>query len=183
MSLLPNAKSFTFSCGYFNVIPLSIEHLSLYSELYCDSKTMQHIASPLTQFSVINSFESALKFNSATSPKRLFLVIFDIRKKSYAGLLGVSAVKSASTEIEVGIMLLQQFHRSGLALDALASLCSRVFYLIPNITIIGKIDPCNAAAKKLVEKLGFVYCSRSSNYKLVPDTFCFKNSEGVKWIT
>ena len=183
MILLPNASFFTFSYAYFNVIPLSTEHLSLYSELYCDSKTMQHVALPLTQSSVRKSFESALKYNSAIAPKRLFLVIFDNRKKSNAGLLGVSAVESTSSEVEVGIMLLQQFHRSGLALDALVSLCSAVFHLIPNTTIIGKINPFNASAKKLVEKVGFVYCSRSSNYKLVPDTFCFKNSEGVKWIT
>ncbi|MEH8019144.1 GNAT family N-acetyltransferase [Rheinheimera muenzenbergensis] len=174
MVILPAADQFYFQVKDLSVIPLSEEHGNFYTQIYRDGKLMKHIATPLSQDKAHQSFILALKLTAAVPAKRLFLVIQAPQVGGYAGLLCVSTVPSQPNCVEVGIMLMQQFHRSGLAQTALATLCHKVFSLIPSVTIIGRIDPHNAAAKKLVAKLGFVYCNKIGCYNLFAGTFQFQ---------
>ena len=171
MIALPAITHFCFTTDDLQVSPLQQQHITLYEQLYCDEKLMAHIATPLNTEQAYRSFVSALKLNAAMPAKRLFLVINAPDVDICQGLLGVSAVMSKPNCVEVGIMLLQPFHRSGMAQKALAGLCATVFSLLPNVTIIGKIDPQNTAAKKLVAKLGFVYCSATGCYNLQTGSF------------
>lgn len=181
MQLLPSAAHFCFSSLAFDIEPLTSEHIKLYSELYGDIATMRYVAEPLSEQRLAVSFSCAVKFNTQVPAKRLFLVIVDRQTGAYLGLLGVSELRSVCNSVEVGIMLLPKFHQQGVAQTALVMLCAKVFALMPGVTIIGKLDPKNSAAKKLVAKLGFVYCSETGNYTLVPDKFLFRmTAEGVK---
>lgn len=179
--MLPSASHFCFKEKALDVSPLNSGHFALYAQLYRDEKLMTYIGRSLTAEQAHASFVCALKLNAACPTKRVFLVIYDRNTCNYAGLLGVSTVTSQQNCIEVGIMLLMQFHRSGLAGQALAALCKTVFLLLPDVTIVGRIDPGNRAAKKLVAKLGFVYCNETGCYNLLAGTFQFqKSTEGVK---
>lgn len=174
MVMLPTAEQFCFQVKGLSVIPLNEEHGNFYTQIYRDDKLMKHIATPLSADKADQSFICALKLTAAVPAKRLFLVIHEPQAGVYVGLLGVSTVPSQPNCVEVGIMLMQQFHRSGVAQSALAALCIKVFSLLPCVTIIGRIDPLNAAAKKLVAKLGFVYCNKTGCYNLFAGTFQFQ---------
>lgn len=181
MYSLPLAENFCFSSLVYHVEPLTSIHIQLYSDLYGDRTTMRYVSEPLSAQRLAVSLACALKFNAEVPGKRRFLVIVDRHTGANVGLLGVSGLTSVSNSVEVGVMLLQKFHQQGVAQAALAMLCARVFALMPGVIIIGKLDPKNSAAKKLVAKLGFVYCSKTNNYNLAPDTFRFRmTAEGVK---
>ena len=174
MIALPAVSHFCFTTRDLQVSPLQQQHFTLYEQLYSDEKLMTHIATPLNTEQAYSSFVSALKLNAAMPAKRLFLVINAPDIDICQGLLGVSALMSQPRCVEVGIMLLKPFHRSGIAQKALMGLCATVFSVLPDVTIVGKIDPQNSAAKKLVAKLGFVYCSATGCYNLQAGSFQFQ---------
>lgn len=147
------ADNFFISTPRLQIRPLGEQDLQLYLDLYSNVDTMVFVAEPLTADQAANSFRVALSLNSKKPFKRLFLAIFEQGKA--AGLCAINQWSEQKTQVEVGIMLLQQWHGKGFATEALAALIQRVQQKFYAALIKGDLDPDNKAAVQLVLKTGF----------------------------
>lgn len=92
-----------------------------------------------------------------------------IEKKSgkLIGDLGIRFFKEAPEQVELGITLCKSVHNKGFATEALKKVIQVVFDDLEKSRIIVFMDPRNAAAAKLVERLGFTEKSRFDKEILV----------------
>ncbi|KKO50564.1 hypothetical protein VT06_00855 [Arsukibacterium sp. MJ3] len=175
-----NSSDFCFQGTTFSVRLLAEPDKALYQQLYCSKQVMQYISTPLTEPHACTSFNAALRHNHMASQSyqlgcRVFLVMADNESKQRLGLLSVSVQLITQADIgfvgkfeaELGIMLLPSAQNLGLGQAAIAGLCQKLS-VQPNIY---RFTFCTAAhnfaAKKLVSRLGFVYCGNGNCYQLL----------------
>lgn len=174
-----NSEDLCFHAAKFSVRLLAAADKGFYQQLYSDPQVMQFIGTPLISAEANRSFAAALlhneRLNQDCHPSvRVFMIIEDTDSKQSAGLLSVT-LSQTETEIahtsqydaELGIMLLPVAQKAGLAQAAIAGLCQQL-RLQPQLY---RFKFCtaasNIAAKKLVSRLGFVYCEKCNCYQLL----------------
>ena len=184
-----SSTDFCFQSAGFSARLLAKADQALYQQLYCSQQVMQYIGKPLTAAQANASFNAALKHNDMASEQcyfgcRVFLVLVDTVLNQYSGLfsaslqplaaMGLTEGRSQQTrgpdgkfEAELGIMLFPSAKKRGGGQAAIRGLCQKLrgqpkLYGFTFCTATN-----NFAAKKLVSRLGFVYCENRNCYQLL----------------
>ncbi|KKO46600.1 hypothetical protein WG68_04710 [Arsukibacterium ikkense] len=145
---------------------------------------MRFIGEPLTPLQAEHSFSKALQQNqralmASGATAMVFFTVACNRTNQALGLMSVRLESVAANnplyrqplleqrcfDAEVGIMLLPEAQQTGLALAALGGLCQKL-QATAGLNILKCFTAeANIAAKKLVSRLGFVYCSEHKCYQ------------------
>lgn len=179
-----NCNDLCFQGPTFTVRFLATADSALYQQLYTSPALMRFIGEPLTPLQAEHSFSKALQQNQpalvAGGPTAmLFLTVACSRTNQALGLMSVRFesvtastllyrqpfVEQGCFDAEVGIMLLAEAQQAGLALAALGGLCQKL-QANAELNILKCVtSEANIAAKKLVSRLGFVYCKERKCYQ------------------
>ncbi|WP_397471112.1 GNAT family N-acetyltransferase [Rheinheimera sp.] len=127
---------------------------SLFADLYCSERVMTYISHPVERRKISNSFNKAIAFNSDSFIKRCFIVIFSKFFGCDVGITGYTVFESEK-EVEVGVMLLENFQSKNFAFETLSLLISLVIERYPDYCVVANLDHRNAPALNLVQRLGF----------------------------
>lgn len=136
--------------------PLGDGDEALYCHLYSDPDLMRHIGPPMSVEAARRSFHKALALAAQPAPSLRLWVITEHRSPTGLGLLARVHHNGAADVAELGAMLVAQGQGRGYAAEALAALMQRLFAL-PEIQQLWTAHaPNNAAAVRLMQRLGFV---------------------------
>lgn len=166
-----NAAEFNLSTQSYTVSKLMADARETYVSLFTDSKTMRCIGPVLSTELAEQHFIVAVRSSAQVLTSQLYLSIKLPKQTEVIGIFNVRVV-SLDKRVEIGIMLLRKYHRSGLAKDVVKAVCERIFTRYKVESIFCNIKQHNLAAKKLVESLGFVKVDSVMSYRL--HNYCLK---------
>ena len=118
-----------------------------------------------------NIYTENIVANTMPTPNSIFnrKKIFTIIDKSSGEYLGdIRLIKWSEVDYEIGIVIIQNKRNKGYGTDAIKSICNYVFNIFNAKKNFLRVYQNNPRAKKLYQKLGFVY-ERSENNNYVID--------------
>jgi len=116
---------------------------------------MRYVVSPLSEASADNSFALVIKKMQESEPRvRIFKIINPSICKA-VGLIGLRWNRQDMTHAEIGVIILSEYQRKGLAHAAKSLLINTAFGQWNVTKIIAECDKDNQAANKANSKLGF----------------------------
>lgn len=142
-------KQHLISNGSIQLIPMKPKHQELFVELYSNKKIMRQVGEPLLPEAVLRIFTEAMA--SRNSPRKHYYWIIKNADNTEAGMAAVMLCEHKT--VEVGVMLLSQFSRQGLALNASASLFEYAFRNWQMDTIVVSHKPANLPVPVILGKL------------------------------
>jgi len=160
-------------CGpRLDLRPLTESDDALYVQLYTDPLAMQHIGTAQDAGTATRGFRTALRFNAATPPVRLFWVIDDRAAMQALGLIGLSLDESGGGE--VGVLLPDQHQGRGVATEAIAALAEHAFPVMQLQRLHTRHENGHALAAGLMATLGFEQIAPAAGtgrwrWQLTPD--------------
>ena len=125
----------------------------LYGQLYGDPGVMQHIGPAQDAGTAARSFLTALRYNAAAAPVRVFWVIQDRAATEPLGLIGLTLDHDAGGE--VGVLLPDRHQGRGVATEAIAALADHAFLTLRLQNLHTRHPPGHALAAGLMTTLGF----------------------------
>lgn len=153
--MLLEAEQFDFTWLDLHVKPLSFEDMQLYIGLYTSSRVMRFICEPLTTDEAIVSFANALKINAEKRSQRLFLTV-KLRDTEHAvGLVCISNLDRINRLVELGSMLLPQFHGKNIAKNAILALMAQVQNCLKINRFMLQIHEYNLPALRAAKLMGY----------------------------
>jgi RimJ/RimL family protein N-acetyltransferase len=136
------------------------DDLDLYLALYADPEVMRYIGPVLGREEVLAVFETSLGHNRRLGARALYWRVFDrSNDDASVGLASLVRENSHGVAADVGLMLSCGVRRSGLGqhcLSAMIGNCLSGFWGLGISEITARHVELHAAAKRLVESLGFV---------------------------
>jgi RimJ/RimL family protein N-acetyltransferase len=159
------AADFTLIAEKYSICVITDDALDTYTSLFTDSKTMKCIGPVLPSELAQQHFFAALRSSSRKRTPQLYL---SIKLADTAKVVGIFSVRTTALDksVEVGIMLLRQYHCKGLAKDVVKAVCNRIFTCYNVKSIFCNIQQRNLAARKLVGDLGFTNTGSGLSYRL-----------------
>ena len=142
--------------------PLSEDDKEFYFKIYSNPSLMKYITAPLTRDESDKSFYLTLKRMSQTPAKILLYVIVLNKTKEKIGVIGLRWNQDNSSSVEIGIIVMEKFHGTGLAHAAKKALIQEAFDNFSIKKIIAHCEIDNQAANKANQKLGFKKVSQFS---------------------
>lgn len=152
--------------------PLADTDEALYVRLYTDPMAMQHIGTAQDADTATRGFRSALRFNAAIPPVRLFWVIDDRAARQALGLIGLSLDEPGGGE--VGVLLPAEHQGRGVATEAIAALADHAFAVMRLQRLHTRHRNGHALAAGLMATLGFEQVAPAAasgrwRWQLTPD--------------
>lgn len=138
-----------------SIEPLRDTDQPLFEALYCDSATMQNIATPYAAEDIPAMFQRCLKADQKAGSVRRFYVLHSRLSHSPIGMISRVPTGLIQAPAELGIMLLAQARGKGCADEALASLCLHCFQQLQMAAVMVRCHPENKGACQLNIRLGF----------------------------
>jgi len=135
--------------------PMCLDDFELFKEIYQDSELMRYVGTPFTDKEISKRFNKAINQQINSRPKYIYYTIFKNERKIKIGLTGVQLNKIKSNHVEIGIIILEQFHRNGYAHISKSTLMHYLFTSTNIKTISVTCYKANKAANNANEKLGF----------------------------
>jgi RimJ/RimL family protein N-acetyltransferase len=172
-----NPDDFVITTPNFRLSVMQETAVNTYVRLFTDEQLMRRISAPLTVEAATRDALVAVDVSTATFVKQLYL---HVESEEPAGLFSI-LVSKADNSVEVGIMLLRQFHQTGFAEAVLKCVCSRLFARYPLNYIQCKIHKLNFAAQRLAGKVGFLKAAAEDIYILEKSIFSQISSLGAKY--
>lgn len=159
------AADFTLFAENYSISVITAEVLDTYISLFTDSKTMKCIGPVLSSELAQQHFSAALNSSSRKLTSQLYL---SIKLADTTKVVGIFSVRTTTLDksVEVGIMLLRQYHCTGLAKEVVKAVCDRLFTCYDIKSIFCNIQQRNLAARKLVGYLGFTNTGSGLSYRL-----------------
>jgi RimJ/RimL family protein N-acetyltransferase len=134
--------------------PLDDTDGALYVALYTDAVVLAHVMPPLSLPVAQRSFAAACRQARQPAPARRYWTIRGRDGGEAMGLLGlVSGPRQGLAE--VGILLVPEWQRRGVAREAVAMLVAQMFSAGTLESIEARHAPGNRAAARLFDSLGF----------------------------
>lgn len=171
-----NPDDFVITAQNFRLSVMQKAAVDTYVRLFTDEQLMRRISAPLTVEAATKDALAAIDVSTAACVKHLYL---HIESTEPIGLFSVFLKSDRS--VEVGIMLLRQFHQTGFAEAILKCVCSRLFARYPLDYIQCKIHNLNFAAQKLAGKTGFLKTSVANKYILEKSIFTQLSPLGAEY--
>ena len=134
---------------------LSESDLSVFEALYCNTATMQNIATPYSADQIPAMFQRCLKADRKTDSERRFYSLKSRRDQSAMGMMSRVPTGFSQAPAELGIMLLKKARGTGCSDEALASLCLYCFEQLQMPAVMVRCHPQNKGACQLNIRLGF----------------------------
>lgn len=145
----------TFDTERLHLRPLCLDDEALYCHLYTDPETMRHIGAPLSAEAALGNFHKACDLATQPDPAMKLWIIVEKDSGLGVGLLARVRHGDVRDMAELGAMLVADGQGRGYASEALAGLMDRLFAL-PGIRSLWTAQaPRNAAAARLMHRLGF----------------------------
>lgn len=166
-----NSAEFELSSQSYTLSKLMADARQTYVSLFTDIKTMRCIGPVLSAELAEQHFVAAVQSSARCPASQLYLSIKLPNQTEVIGIFNARVV-SMDKRVEIGIMLLRQYHRIGLANGIVKAVCERIFTRCKVENIFCNIQQHNLAAQKLVESLGFVKVDSAMGYRL--DNYCLR---------
>jgi RimJ/RimL family protein N-acetyltransferase len=135
--------------------PLADTDQWLFEELYCNTTTMQNIATPYSAEQIPAMFQRCRKADQKTASERRFYTLKSTSDQSAIGLISRVTTGFSQAPAELGIMLLASARGTGCADEALASLCLFCLEQLQMPAVMVRCHPQNKGACQLNIRLGF----------------------------
>lgn len=149
----------------YTLRPLAADDSSLYGSIYSDYELMRFVGEPLGLSEAGISFQSALTLTQMVPSEQFYYVLENAEQKP-CGLLGARWFNQQQIYVEVGIILLKQYHGNGIAKHAVAAICNYASHYFKVDTIVARIQPDNESALYLFKQLGFSYDQQTTLHQL-----------------
>jgi len=134
---------------------LSAADEALFCELFTDRETMQFIGRSLPHDRAARSFRAALRANSASPRRQVFLCVLERTSNQPVGICTVQNLDLLERRAELGMMIRPLQRGRGFGKEALAALVGYAFRLFPIEEAFVQYDPRHLAAERLVMSTGF----------------------------
>ncbi len=138
-----------------SLLPLSEGDKEFYFRIYSNPSLMTYITTPLTRDESDKSFYLTLKRMSQTPPMILLYVIVLNKTQDKTGVIGLRWNQDNSGSVEIGIIVMEKFHGTGLAHAAKKALIQDAFDNFSIKKIFAHCEKNNYAANSANKKLGF----------------------------
>ena len=138
-----------------SLLPLSEGDKEFYFQIYSNQSLMQYVTAPLTRVESDKSFYLTLNRMSQAPPKIILNVIFLNKIKEKIGVIGLRWNQSSSDQVEIGIILLEEYQGTGFAHAAKKALMQNAFDNLSIKKIVAHCEKNNHAANRANKKLGF----------------------------
>ncbi len=148
-----------------SLLPLSKGDKDFYFKIYSNPSLMHYVTTPLTRKESDKSFDLTLKRMSQVPPKILLNVMVLNKTAEKIGVIGLRWNQRTTSSVEIGIILLEKFHGTGLAHAAKQALIRAAFDNYDIKKIIAICEKNNKAANKANQKLGFIKVAQFADEK------------------
>ena len=159
----------------FELEPLQAHTADTYIALFRDVSTMQHIGAPLASDTAKQNAKRAIALSNQAASVQCFLHIMALPEEQPAGIFSLY-VPPQCNAIEIGIMLFNEYHRSGLAAAVIKNVCIKLLKRYSDFSVMCKIDAENQAAINRAISLGFYRTDIKNLYQLDKHIF-----EQLQW--
>lgn len=160
-----NPEDFVITTPSFRLGVMQKTEIDTYIRLFTDQRLMRRIDLPLTVDAAAADAMLAVEVSGRPGTRQLYLHIRTGDSAEPAGMFSV-VVSKLDSSAEVGIMLLRQFHQTGLAELVLKCVCDKLFTTYSLNYVQCRIHRLNYAAQKLAIKVGFLRKSTENIYVL-----------------
>lgn len=147
----------TFSCETksLRLRPLTESDEELFVALYTDADTMRFIEPPWTLEQATLRFRKTISQQERSVPGSRFLVIARKNVQTPLGICGTPHYDPAIQRVEVGMLLLPEGRRLGVAREALTGFLDLVFEEQLVAEVFARFTRGNVAARNLASRAGF----------------------------
>ena len=132
--------------------PLSEIDLDLFISIYTDPEVMKNIGPAFSKDGTLQLFKNATVKND----KNLFYVIRNSQNKNPLGIIGLIRNQKHKLSLELGVMILKNYHCKGYAYKATNILMQHAFDHLNAQSIVVYCNRLNIAANKISKALGFI---------------------------
>ena len=170
----------SFTTERLLIRPLDEQDRDLYFSLYCDEKTMRHIAKAFTHQEVEKAFNNTLKAMQKEKPKVMTWAIITLDNNECIGIqaLNWQTQKIANTA-EIGIMLTAESQGQRFPEESMNALIGYAFNLLGLDKINAFYSKGNLKSKRVFDKLGFIF-DVEQQPKNTNDSYQFFDKENWK---
>lgn len=145
-------QEYEFETERLEIRLIKYEDKELFTNLYCDPKTMKKIASPFTEEQANRCFDKVIKMKVADTPKQLMWVVI---LKDSDEKIGVQSLTFNVDVAEVGIILSRSSHGKNIPEEAVLGLLRLGFEKLNLNAIYAKCSSTNFSTLRVIRKLGF----------------------------
>ncbi len=138
-----------------SLLPLGEDDKEFYFKIYSNQSLMQYVTAPLTRVESDKSFYLTLKKMSQPRPVIILNVITLNKTKEKIGIIGLRWNQSSSDQVEIGIILLEEYQGTGFAYAAKKALMQEAFDNLSIKKIVAHCEKNNHAANRANKKLCF----------------------------
>ncbi|WP_394145007.1 GNAT family N-acetyltransferase [Vibrio atypicus] len=135
----------------------------LFERLHQDEEVIRYAFDKPSVDQIRERFESRLPIWSWGSEHWLCLVIIDKLSNEPIGVTGLCQAENNTNHVEVGYLLLPEFHGKGYGTESLLALVKHAKLHFPIEQINAIVTDGNVASCKVLEKVGFVLRERDPN--------------------
>jgi len=141
--------------------PLESGDEALYRQLYTDPEVMRHIGVPMTVEAAGRSFRIACRVATRDGASAERWVVSERGSPAAIGLLGMIPDETSADEAEIGLMLLPERQRRGVAVAVIGAVADRLFRPLGEDAfdfqaLQTRHAPANVAMMRLMLRLGFL---------------------------
>jgi RimJ/RimL family protein N-acetyltransferase len=139
----------------FTIKKFTVDEYDFYKEIYSDKSLMTYVNTTLTEEKINYSFNYIINIMSEKPPELTlyYIELDDLKEK--IGILVLSKNQDNNNSVEIGIILKQQYHGTGLAHSAKRRLIRHAFEDLHMKTVTAECFHNNIAANNANKKLGF----------------------------
>ncbi|WP_428775257.1 GNAT family N-acetyltransferase [Vibrio sp.] len=138
-------------------------HWPLFLRLHQEEEVIRYAFDQPSEAEIRSRFDSRLPQWRWGSEHWLCLVIRDSQTEQAIGITGLCISEAETSEIEVGYLLLPEFHGCGYGTESLLGLKQYVQDHFPVAAITAIVTDGNVASCKVLEKSGFELAEREKN--------------------
>ncbi|WP_299568694.1 GNAT family N-acetyltransferase [uncultured Shewanella sp.] len=149
-------QKYEFETERLEIRLIKYEDKELFTNLYCDPKTMKKIASPFTEEQANKCFDKVMKMKGAGIPKQLMWVVILKDSDEKIGIQSLTFNVDVDINVaEVGIMLNRSSHGKSIPEEAVLGLLHLGFEKLNLNAIYAKCSSTNFSTLRVIRKLGF----------------------------
>lgn len=134
--------------------PVAEQDEDLFIGLYMDAEIMSRIGPPLSEQKARRAFELTLERGRMHPPRMHCWHITSVDDDQALGIIGLILLPKTDL-VEIGLLLLPQFHGKGFAPEAMEAVCDFGFNQCDYQAIVGLPWPTHSASLRILQKTGF----------------------------
>lgn len=139
---------------------ITLSDWPLFLRLHQEPEVIRYAFDPPTNEEILQRFHSRLPKWTWESDHWLCLGIFEQESNVPIGVTGLCVTERKEGEIELGYLLLPEFHGKGIGTESLLALLDYIKQSLPVKKIIAIVTDGNLASTKVLEKSGFILAER-----------------------